>query len=108
MKGQQMKTKTRTAIRISTVLSGALFLGLLVPQPTLGQDIPPLIIVTNTGTLPTNAVEMPAPTPAPSPFPPVLPNSPAPATNFQGLGDNNFTWPPDTDGCVGGTNPRHR
>ncbi len=91
-------------IRIGTVLSGLLSLGLLLPHSTLGQDIPPLIIVTNTGTLPTNAVEMPAPTPAPSPFPPVLPNSPAPTTNFPGLDDNNFTWPPDTDGCVGPSN----
>ncbi len=99
-----MKTKTQTATRIATVLSGLLSLGLLLPHSTLGQDIPPLIIVTNTGTLPTNAVEMPAPTPAPSPFPPVLPNSPAPTTNFPGLDDNNFTWPPDTDGCVGPSN----
>lgn len=94
-----MKIKVRTAIGIATTI-----ISLAVASKILAQDIPPLIIVTNTGTLPTNAVEMPAPTPSPSPFPPVLPNSPAPATNFQGLGDNNVTWPPDTDGCVGPSN----
>lgn len=98
-----MKTKTRTTTRIGAVFSGILSLGLLLTHSS-AQDIPPLIVVTNTGTLPTNAVERPAPTPAPSPFSPVLPNSPAPATNFQGLDDNNVTWPPDTDGCVGPSN----
>lgn len=89
--------KTRTTTRIGAILSGVLSLVLLLIHSSFAQDIPPLIIVTNTGTLPTNAVKMQAPTPVPSPFPPVLPNSPAPATNFQGLDDNNFTWPPDTD-----------
>ncbi|MDH7504157.1 MAG: hypothetical protein QHJ82_15780, partial [Verrucomicrobiota bacterium] len=94
-----MKTKVRTAIGIATTL-----ITLAGASAIFAQDIPPLIIVTNTGTLPTNAVEMPAPTPAPSPFPPVLPDSPAPSTNFQGLDDSHTTWPPDTDGCVG---PNH-
>jgi hypothetical protein len=102
-----MKTNRRSAIRLATVFSAVLSLGLCLVQSGHAEDdpdIPPLNIVTNTGTLPEDAVEMPAPGPLPWPFPPVLPNSPAPTVNFQGLADNNATWPPDTDGCVG---PNH-
>lgn len=94
-----MKTRVRAAITVATTITTLAF-----ASASSAQDIPPLIIVTNTGTLPTNAMEKPAPGPLPLPFPPVLPDSPAPTTDFQGLDDSHTTWPPDTDGCVG---PNH-
>ena len=102
-----MKTKSRSAMRFTAALATVSCLGLCLVQPVHAEDgpeIPPLNIITNTGTLPEDAVGMPAPTPLPSPVPPALPNSPAPTVTFQGLADNNATWPPDTDGCVG---PNH-
>ena len=72
---------------------------------TLGQTVFPFPDVSwaTTNALPGDAVIYP-PNDPPS-FPAALPpNSPAPSVNFQGLGDDNTSIPPDTMGAVG---PNH-
>jgi hypothetical protein len=87
-----------------TSLPLAAFVVLGQNQSASGQQAVPLNIVTNSGTLPTDFVAQHGPIPPPPIFPPHLANTPTPSVNFQGSDDNNTSWPPDTDGCVG---PNH-
>ncbi|HUZ07760.1 MAG TPA: hypothetical protein VMV89_09770, partial [Candidatus Paceibacterota bacterium] len=94
----------RKTLAIPYVLGGILSLWMFATQSVFAQDSVPFYAVTNDTAVPTNAVVMPefiGPTP---PGTLTLPSSPAPATSFQGLGDNNTLTPPDTDGAVGPNN----
>ena len=86
------------------ILGGILSLGMFLAQCAFGQTDVPYNTVTNNTPLPTNAVVMPEFIGPSAPGTPTLPSSPAPTTNFQGLGDNNVLTPPDTDGAIG---PNH-
>src|SRR5438094_6832919 len=61
------------------------------------QQVPPRTVNTNGATILGDYSAVP-PLPAGPSTPPL---SPAPATDFQGLTDNNVSFPPDTHGAVG-------
>lgn len=99
-----MKIKNRTAIRIATVLSGVLSLGLFFSQSAPGQneapfrEVPSLDVLTNDNvTILWDYSQFPSP---PGGGPPQQ-DSPTPSTDFQGLTDDNTWYPPDTHGAVG-------
>ncbi len=93
-----MNTRKIAIVLIAFVLLGA------CPITILRAADVPYFTITNSATLPTNAVIMSPPSAPPSPSGPSILSSPAPAVSFQGLGDDNTRFPPDTDGCVG---PNH-
>ena len=69
-------------------------LPLNLPVPT---DVPRDVDRQSSGT----PAALPAPGPGILPDPPPLPNSPAPASSFKSLPDNNKGFPPDTHGAMG-------
>lgn len=99
-----MKTNNRTPIRIGTVLSGILSLGLSLTQSVFAQSaipyqqLPPRDVLTNAEVTFLEDFSHP-PTP-PGGGPPAQ-NSPGTTADFQGLTDDNTAFPPDTHGAIG-------
>lgn len=99
-----MKIKTKSAIRIGTVLAAALSLGLCLTQSASGQteipfqEIPERNVLTNDSvTILWDYSQFPSP---PGGGPPQQ-DSPGTSRDFQGLTDDNTAYPPDTYGAVG-------